>query len=454
MDENEKVLSKIREFESALKRMIIETYGKFLPEDKISLLNLTNYTTNALLIYDNSDEIRGELARRMLDDVIDMRTIKEVTLADGNTLTINYGYTLEDTLINYYATQLAEKYHFNIDQVEGLNEDLETVKQLYEKMGNSVEYSAFNEDAVKLLNKANIKELTEKYDQKEIDNYFNNVRKVTGMAEMTKEEQNKMLKEAVNRDNSIQIVWLHEKKHIKYTDPYGKVHLVDISNSPKIEEFYQTKLASLAPGEKLDAEEFYHELLTYYANEIELQSTNDIKEDELNSRQIDMLEFIKSNPNIQKAREQDIMLHNSDMDIHVMNSSKDIITTEDRDEYVEANIISDGSATMTDELSQKSEDISNRLISKEEYIRLNNKLFNGEELSAEEMEALRRAAPVYSEEVFNELHQQTVEQEQEKGTVLKPKDNYNTGFTVKTFALYFVVLTILIATIITIILLR
>ncbi len=447
MDET---LNKIKQFENTLKMLLLETYGKFLPEDKISLLNATNYTTTNLLDGKTSSEIRGDITRRMLDDLIDLRCTKEIVLFDGNTIDITYGGALEETLINYYANQLSEKYHFDINKVEGLNEDLETVKLLYEKLGDGLDISVFNEDAMKLLTKADIKEITEKYDQKELESYFEKAKRVAGIASVSKQEQNDLLKENTERDLSVQIVWIHDRKHIKYTDPYGEVHLTDIHNLPRVEEFYKQKLATLNPDEKLDPEEFYHELQKYYASEMELMSTKDIKEDELNSKQVDMLAFVKSNQELQKAREQDIMKHNSQMDIHVMASDKSIVATEDKDDYVEASIIKDGSADIDDSISQKSTDISSQLISKEEYIRLNNKLFNGENLSLEELEALRRAAPVYAEEVFNDMQQQS----ETSGVQLKPKNPYNTGFTIKTFALYFVVLTILIATTVAIILLR
>lgn len=446
------VLNKIKQFENTLKMLLLENYGKFLPENKISLLNATNYTTNNLLDGKTSSEIRGEITRRMLGDLIDLNCTKEIVLFDGNTINIAYGSALEETLINYYANALSQKYHFDINAVEGLNEDLETVKLLYEKLGDGLDSSVFTEDAVKLLTKANIKELTEKYDQKELESYFEKAKRVAGISKISKQEQNDLLKENTERDLSIQIVWIHDRKHIKYTDPYGEVHLTDINDSPKVEEFYKQKLASLSPDEKLDPEEFHRELQKYYATEMELMSTRDVKEDELNSKQVNMLEFVKSSQALQSAREQDGIKHNSQMDIHVMKSNNSIVATEDKTDHVEASIIKNGSAEIEGDIFQSDPDISSKLISKEEYIRLNNKLFNGENLSLEELEALRRAAPIYAEEVFNDMQQQ--QQTTESGIQLKPKNPYNTGFTIKTFALYFVVLTILIATTIAIILLR
>lgn len=444
-------LSKIKQVETILKQMLMDTYGRFLPIDRVNLLKATNYSTNDLLRCKTASELRGKLLRRMLADTINMNTTKEVTLADGNTLTIDYGKSLEDSLINYYAHELAEKYHFDISELDGVKDDLETIKALYDKIGNKVDYSAFNEDAVKLLKKADIKEITKKYDEKELQNYFRNVAQVAAMGEEEKQKQSDMLNEATNRLDSVQIVWLHDKKHIKFTDQYGEVHLTDIDKAPRVEEYYKERLASLGPDEKLDPDEFYHDLITYYTKEMELLSTKDVKKDELNSKEVNMLDFMESAPQLENARTQDIMKHNSTMDTHLMKANKALVTTEDKDTYVEASVIKDGEAEASQTIGQ---DISSELISKEEYVRLNNKLYSDEELSKEELEALRRAAPVYAEEVFNEMKAQ---RDEEEGAQLKPYNNknpYNTGFTLKTFALYFVVLTLLIGSFIAILILR
>lgn len=442
-------LSKIKQFESQLKEILIHEYGRFLPTERVNLLKATNYTTNDLLRCKSAGELRGKLLRRMLADVINMRTSKEVTMPDGSTITINYGESLERSLINYYAHELAERYKLDINELGDIKDDLEAIKALYDKIGNKVDYSAFNEDAVKLLKKADIKEITKKYDDKELQAYLKNVQQVAAMGEEDKQKQSDMLNEATDRIDSIQIVWLHDRKHIKYTDQYGDVHLTDISNAPSVEEYYKQRLASLGPDEKIDPEEFYHELVTYYTKEIEMHSTKDVNRDTLSSKQVNMLDFIQTTPELANAREQDIMKHNSDINIHVMQGTKDVVTTEDKDDHVEASLVKDGEAESKTNMQQ---DISQELISKEEYIRLTEKFYSNEELSEEEQYALRRAAPVYAEEVLAEM--QAARQAEEGGAVLKPKDPNTSGFTLKTFALYFVVLTLLIGSFIAILILK
>lgn len=442
-------LSKIKQFESQLKEILIHEYGRFLPTERVNLLKATNYTTNDLLRCKSAGELRGKLLRRMLADVINMRTSKEVSMPDGSTITINYGESLERSLINYYAHELAEKYKLDINELGDIKDDLEAIKALYDKIGNKVDYSAFNEDAVKLLKKADIKEITKKYDDKELQAYLKNVQQVAAMGEEDKQKQSDMLNEATDRIDSIQIVWLHDRKHIKYTDQYGDVHLTDISNAPSVEEYYKQRLASLGPDEKIDPEEFYHELVTYYTKEIEMHSTKDVNRDTLSSKQVNMLDFIQTTPELANAREMDIMKHNSDIDIHVMQGTKDVVTTEDKDDHVEASLVKDGEAEAKTNMQQ---DISQELISKEEYIRLTEKFYSNEELSEEEQYALRRAAPVYAEEVLAEM--QAARQAEEGGAVLKPKDPNTSGFTLKTFALYFVVLTLLIGSFIAILILK
>ena len=138
------------------------------------------------------------------------------------------------------------------------------------------------------------------------------------------------------------------------------------------------------------------------------------------------------------------------MDTHVTKADKNIITTEDKDDHVEATIIKDGSAVESDEITQSDTDISSTLISKDEYIRLRSKYNSGEELSDEEIEALRRSDPVYAEEVFEDI----AEEQEDGGISLKPSNPYNSGFTFKTFALYFIVSLALLATTVLIIILK
>ena len=49
VDNMNDTLSKIKQFESQLKEILIHEYGRFLPTERVNLLKATNYTTNDLL---------------------------------------------------------------------------------------------------------------------------------------------------------------------------------------------------------------------------------------------------------------------------------------------------------------------------------------------------------------------------------------------------------------------
>ena len=183
---------------------------------------------------------------------------------------------------------------------------------------------------------------------------------------------------------------------------------------------------------------------------MELMSTNDVKKDELNAEELNMLNFIESSPAIKKAQENDISLHNSQMDIHVMQSTKDIVTTKDKLDHVEADIIKNGSATVTSK-AQDDINISSKLISKEEFERLNRKFKDGENLTQEELEQLRRAVFVYGKEAIEDAKEEENNKD-EKPAVLKPSNA--SGFTAKGLALYIVLLVLFIASTIAIFILK
>ena len=77
-------------------------------------------------------------------------------------------------------------------------------------------------------------------------------------------------------------------------------------------------------------------------------------------------------------------------------------------------------------------------MTKEEYEELCRKYARGEELTLDELKALRTATEVYAnEEDLQDLFE-------EKGPALVPKNNNQTGFAHKNFMLYVLILTLFI----------
>ena len=440
MDSNNVSLTQAKEFEAKLKKYLLDAYGKSIPQDRIVLLNLTEYVDDDLVNNRTPEQIRGEMSRMMFDDVIDLECFKEIQLDDGDALEFPYGTGLEMSLIEYYTYELSQKYGFSIDEAETLTEDLDVAHKLLDVLRDSFDYYVFNKEATDLLDAANIKELIEKYDDEAVNTYFEEAKAIG-------DDEEKNMKESVERSGALQIVYLNDKRNLKYTDDNGKVHLMDITNMPSVDQYYKRAIASLKPGEKLNPEKFFSYLKNNIQDEIHLESTSDVKRPDLNSERVDMLQFMETNPEIGRKSINEEITHSTDQTIHVVEDTNDIVVTENKPDHVEASVIHDG-YSKADETHQEDLDISMEVLTKEEYILLNERFLRHEYLTKQELEALRRAAPIYAEEIAQDM-------KEEQGAILKPGNNtnHNTGFTVKTFALYFVVLTLLIASIVAIILL-
>ena len=142
-------LNIVKQFENSLKAFLLAEFGTYLPEDKISLLNATNYSDESIFAGNpTNDQIRGHLARTMLNDLISVECSKELEVDEGLTISLPYGQNLQTALIEYYANRLSEKYGFHINQIPNLANDLETIKLLNDKLDNSLDSKVFNYDAI------------------------------------------------------------------------------------------------------------------------------------------------------------------------------------------------------------------------------------------------------------------------------------------------------------------
>lgn len=429
-------LNIIKQTESTIKRYLLETFGQFLPQDKVSLINATNYVEDNFDPNMSESEMHGEITRRIMSDAISVECQKNIIFDDGSSITLDYGADLERTLVEYYSQNLSKKYGFNIDEIPELKDDLETIQLLNQKLDGKLDESVFTEDAVALLKKADFKELIEQCDAEALNQYIKKTQQLAaGLNDKTnKDTENEIMKENVDRENSVQIVWLDGKKYIKYIDKEGKVSLTEILDNGQTEEFYKTKLASLKPGEKLDPESFKRELDTYM-KQIHLTKTEDVKPENLNSKQINMLNFIKSNEEIQKEAKKDVITSNDDMNIHVIESTNDIVVTKDREYSVDAHKVKDGKAQAEREGLQDTKDMSSRVLEKEEYQELIDKFTRGENLTLSELESLKRTSQYYAEQgqsVEEVMGIADVMNKDNKGPTLSPynkKPYYGFGIT-------------------------
>ena len=241
----------------------------------------------------------------------------------------------------------------------------------------------------------------------------------------------------------------------------------------------------LKPGEKIDAEELFKEL-TSYIPEIDLNVKEDIKTDSLNSEEVNMLNFVHSKDDFKEDIKEDVVTHSSDQHIHVLENSNDIVVTDENDEgLVKSTVINDdneeielekpdtnyieGANEVQEEKTvneivndninpneeQEEKHDEEKILTPEEYEKLCMKFANNENLTLEELRALKRSTPEEmkrAEEMDAEIVDAVDDKledegiiKDEKGPVLVPSSKRrfnNAAFTNKYLLIYVVIITI------------
>ena len=452
-------LEKAREFESLVKRVLMSKYGKMLPSDKITLLNTTEFLDESIIKADPSN-VYGEVIRKVVGSVIDVTCTKELYISEDEAKDIIYGEYLEEGLIEFYSRKIAEKFNLNLEDKPELKDNLDMVQKLYEKLGEGLEEKVFSEDALEILDAAELEELITECDNQAIESYLNNLSTAKGIGEVKDEVTPINGKgDVLDEEGRVQIVYLNGVQYIKYVDKEDQVHLVETNDSKHVSEVYRKTILGLNPGDKLDAEAFFKEL-TSYIPETNLDVKEDIKTSSLNNEEVNMMNFIHSSKEFELDGKEDVITHSSDQTIHVIENTNDIVVTDDKGDHVESTVISDDedpelkddAGGVKPEEIQEEEKIDEKVLTPEEYEKLCMKFANNEELTLEELRALRRSTPeemVRSQE-NKELLEQMREEENElvrqnEGPILSYPGKYKYGsaaFTNKYLLIYVILITI------------
>ena len=450
---------KAREFESLVKRVLMSKYGKMLPSDKITLLNTTEFLDESIIKADPSN-VYGEVIRKVVGSVIDVTCTKELYISEDEAKDIIYGEYLEEGLIEFYSRKIAEKFNLNLEDKPELKDNLDMVQKLYEKLGEGLDEKVFSEDALEILDAAELEELITECDNQAIESYLNNLSTAKGIGEVKDEVTPINGKgDVLDEEGRVQIVYLNGVQYIKYVDKEDQIHLVETNDSKHVSEVYRKTILGLNPGDKLDAEAFFKEL-TSYIPETNLDVKEDIKTSSLNNEEVNMMNFIHSSKEFELDGKEDVITHSSDQTIHVIENTNDIVVTDDKGDHVESTVISDDedpelkddAGGVKPEEIQEEEKIDEKVLTPEEYEKLCMKFANNEELTLEELRALRRSTPeemVRSQE-DKELLEQMREEENElvrqnEGPILSYPGKYKYGsaaFTNKYLLIYVILITI------------
>ena len=452
-------LEKAREFESLVKRVLMSKYGKMLPSDKITLLNTTEFLDESIIKADPSN-VYGEVIRKVVGSVIDVTCTKELYISEDEAKDIIYGEYLEEGLIEFYSRKIAEKFNLNLEDKPELKDNLDMVQKLYEKLGEGLDEKVFSEDALEILDAAELEELITECDNQAIESYLNNLSTAKGIGEVKDEVTPINGKgDVLDEEGRVQIVYLNGVQYIKYVDKEDQIHLVETNDSKHVSEVYRKTILGLNPGDKLDAEAFFKEL-TSYIPETNLDVKEDIKASSLNNEEVNMMNFIHSSKEFELDGKEDVITHSSDQTIHVIENTNDIVVTDDKGDHVESTVISDDedpelkddAGGVKPEEIQEEEKLDEKVLTPEEYEKLCMKFANNEDLTLEELRALRRSTPeemVRSQE-DKELLEQMREEENElvrqnEGPILSYPGKYKYGsaaFTNKYLLIYVILITI------------
>lgn len=452
-------LEKAREFESLVKRVLMSKYGKMLPSDKITLLNTTEFLDESIIKADPSN-VYGEVIRKVVGSVIDVTCTKELYISEDEAKDIVYGEYLEEGLIEFYSRKIAEKFNLNLEDKPELKDNLDMVQKLYEKLGEGLDEKVFSEDALEILDAAELEELITECDNQAIESYLNNLSTAKGIGEVKDEVTPINGKgDVLDEEGRVQIVYLNGVQYIKYVDKEEQVHLVETNDSKHVSEVYRKTILGLNPGDKLDAEAFFKEL-TSYIPETNLDVKEDIKTSSLNNEEVNMMNFIHSSKEFELDGKEDVITHSSDQTIHVIENTNDIVVTDDKGDHVESTVISDDedpelkddAGGVKPEEIQEEEKIDEKVLTPEEYEKLCMKFANNEELTLEELRALRRSTPeeMVRSQKDKELLEQMREEENElvrqnEGPILSYPGKYKYGsaaFTNKYLLIYVILITI------------
>lgn len=387
-------LNKVKQFESLIIKCLIIKYGSNLPQNKIELLNSSNFITPEMINgISTSNEIQGTIIREIIKNVIDITCEKELII-DGNKISITYGEDLEIGLIEYYSEQLASEYNIKINEIEGLSNNLEMVKKLKDRLDNGLDKMIFESDAIKILDAAGLQELIEQNDNLAIERYVKEKEDILNTTGELEQKQLDTINSELSDKSRLQIVYLNGKQHIKYVDKKGEVHLIETKDPQIISKAYKEKMTSFKSSNVLDVDDFFEELKDIN-DEIELKPLEDKDLDTMTSQEIDMLDFVHSNKKITEKANDEKITHSEDSTIHVIEATNEIVTTEKKyeDSDIKSKIIAndvtglkaDGNGIYQQEVIDNDE----KVISEEEALKLYERFMANERLTLDELRKLR-----------------------------------------------------------------
>lgn len=165
------IIERLKQFEVILKKCILDRFGTNLPQNKIDIINNTSYVDeNIMNGLKNGNEIQGRILRHMLDSIISFKCNKDFVLKNNTKISVPYGEDIEKELIELYASEIAQKYKFNIDYT---TLSLEKANSLREILGDTFDFSVLNLNCEVVLDNPNLSLFATNYNNEILQKYEN-----------------------------------------------------------------------------------------------------------------------------------------------------------------------------------------------------------------------------------------------------------------------------------------
>lgn len=232
-------IEKLKQFQTILKRCILDRFKNNLPQDKIDLINKTDFVNiDELKNLNNALDIQGAILRKMLYSIINITCNKDIQV--GNEMkSFEYGKLLNDLLVEHFAIEISGRYKFQIRSDDKLRDKLTFVNEIKKVLGAKFESLVLTQNAKYILSMDGLKEIEAIFDVNAIDESTN--KSIQANNESVSHQQ----------QNSSNLNEIDITEYIKNTNNQSKQTVSETIQDEKYEEL----VMKYARGEKLSEEE-------------------------------------------------------------------------------------------------------------------------------------------------------------------------------------------------------
>lgn len=273
-----------KNFEKNIKEYIVSKFKDSLNDNLINKVQEKDYSSNI----NNSEDInvvKSNIIRNILDDLISVTCVLDYEITPGNFVKLEYGRALEDGLIENYALEIAKNNGVDFKINPNTKENLAMALEIYRSIDNKLDYMAFNNDAVDILEFANIDDVTEYFDKMSLDTLKEPKKEITPKEKaLTSEVKLVNEEKPIHNEGTIQIVFIDGKRTVKYID--DKEHILNVNDDYNVSDKYRKSFALNKKKETVSSKIVFDELRSVFGEktdsiEEKLEKTDVVDIDEI-----------------------------------------------------------------------------------------------------------------------------------------------------------------------------